>query len=113
MKALSNSVRLIGNLGKDPVVRTFANGNMLANITLATKSYSKDKEGNRVEETDWHNLVIWGKQAELVSKLLKKGSQVAIEGSLKSRKYTDQHGQFRYVTEVIVHDFQILSKKAD
>jgi single-strand DNA-binding protein len=113
MNALSNSVRLIGNLGKDPIIRNTTNGNTLASITLATKSYGKDKDGNRTEETDWHNLVIWGKQAEIAGKYLKKGSQIAVEGMLKTRKYTDSEGNEKYTTEVLVNEFQMLGKKPE
>lgn len=113
MNALSNSVRLLGNLGKEPVVKTFSNGGKVASFSLATKSFSKDKEGNRVEETDWHNLVVWGKQAEIAEKYLSKGSQIAVEGMLKNRKYTDSDGNDKYITEVVVNEFQMIGKKPD
>lgn len=113
MNALSNSVRLMGNLGKEPVIKNLSNGGKLATFSLATKSYSKDKDGNRKEETDWHNLVVWGKQAEIAEKYLTKGSQIAIEGMLKSRKYTDSEGHDKYITEVVVNEFQMMGKKPD
>lgn len=113
MNALSNSVRLLGNLGKEPVIKTFSNGGKVANFSLATKSFSKDKDGNRVEETDWHNLVVRGKQAEIVEKYLTKGSQIAVEGMLKSRKYTDSDGHDKYITEVVVNEFQMMGRKPE
>jgi len=111
MNALINSVRLMGNLGKDPVVKSFSDGGKIANCTIATTHFSKDKEGNKTEETDWHNIVIKGKLAEVVEKYLTKGSKIAVEGSLKNRKYTDASGAEKYITEVVVNDLQMLSKK--
>jgi single-strand DNA-binding protein len=113
MNAVVNSVRLLGNIGKDPVIREFSNGGKVANFTLATPHISKDKDGNRVEETDWHNLVIRGKMAEVVEKYLSKGSQIAVEGALRSRKYQDSEGTDKYITEVIVNDLQMLGGKKD
>jgi single-strand DNA-binding protein len=111
MNALVNSVRLMGNLGKDPVIKSFSNGGKVANCTIATAHFSKDKEGNKVEETDWHNIVIKGKLAEVAEKYLSKGSKIAVEGSLRNRKYTDSAGADKFITEVIVNDIQFLSKK--
>jgi len=113
MNALANSVRLMGNLGKEPVIKTFSNGGKIANFSLATQHIGKDKDGNRVEETDWHNIVIRGKQAEIAEKYLTKGSQVAIEGRLTSRKYTDANGTERYITEVIAHEFQFIGSRKE
>jgi single-strand DNA-binding protein len=111
MNALVNSVRLLGNLGRDPFVKTFEDGGKIANCSLATPHIGRDKEGNRVEDTDWHNLVIRGKLAEIAEKYLSKGSQLAIEGTLRSRKYTDASGEEKSVTEVLVNDFQMLGGK--
>jgi single-strand DNA-binding protein len=111
MNAIVNSVRLLGNLGKDPSIKTFEDGGKIANCSLATPHIGKDREGNRVEDTDWHNLVIRGKMAEIVEKYLSKGSQVAVEGTLRSRKYTDGNGEEKSVTEVLVNDFQMLGGK--
>jgi single-strand DNA-binding protein len=113
MNALVNSVRLLGNLGKDPVVKTFSNGGKIANLSLATAYTFKDKEGNKVEETDWHNLVIKGKQAEIAEKYLSKGSRIAVEGAIRTRKYNDSEGQERYITEIVVNEFQMLGSKSD
>jgi single-strand DNA-binding protein len=111
MNTIVNSVRLLGNLGKDPVIKTFNDGNKIANCTIATPHIYKDKDGNKVEETDWHNLVMRGKLVEVAEKYLSKGSQIAIEGNLRSRKYTDSEGNDKYITEVIVQDMQMLSPK--
>jgi single-strand DNA-binding protein len=108
-----NSVRLLGNLGKDPSVKTFSNGGKIANCSLATPHVYKDKDGNKVEETDWHNIVIKGKLAEIAEKYLTKGSQVAIEGSLRSRKYTDSEGIDKYITEVIVNELQMVGRRPE
>jgi len=113
MNTVVNSVRLLGNLGKDPVVRTFSNGGKVANCTLATAHISKDKDGNKVEEADWHNLVIRGKIADVAEKYLSKGSQIAVEGTLRYRKYSDQDGTEKYITEIIVHDLQMIGGKKD
>lgn len=110
MNALTNSVRLLGRLGKEPVVKTFSDGGKIVNLSLATSHFSKDKEGNRTEETDWHNLVIKGKLAEVAAKYLLKGTKIAVEGRLAYRKYTDSQGQERYITEIQVSDMEMLSK---
>ncbi len=113
MNTLVNSVRLMGNLGKDPIIKEFSNGGKIANFSLATIYISKDKDGNKVEETDWHNIVIKGKQAEVVEKYLTKGSKIAIEGRLVNRKYTDSAGVEKYITEVIANEFQFVGAKKD
>ncbi len=113
MNTLVNSVRLLGNLGKDPVVKSFSNGGKIANFSLATAHAYKDKDGNRVEETDWHNIVIKGKLAEVAEKYLSKGSRIALEGSLRTRKYNDAEGQEKYITEIQVSEFQMLGSKAE
>jgi single-strand DNA-binding protein len=113
MNAVVNSVRLLGNLGRDPFVKTFDDGGKIASCSLATQHLSRDKDGNRVEDTDWHNLVIRGKLAEIAEKYLSKGSQLAIEGTLRSRKYTDAAGEEKSVTEVLVNDFQMLGNKKE
>jgi single-strand DNA-binding protein len=111
MNTLVNSVRLLGNLGKDPVVKSFSNGGKIANCTLATSHVYKDKDGNRVEETDWHNIVIKGKLAEVAEKYLNKGSRIALEGSIRTRKYNDADGKEKYITEIQVSEFQMLTSK--
>ena len=113
MNAIANSVRLIGNLGKEPVIKTFTNGGKIANFSLATQYNYKDKDGKKIEETDWHNIVTKGKQAELVEKYLTKGSQIALEGRLCTRKYTDASGTDKYITEIIANEIQFISGKKE
>ncbi|MBM0419176.1 single-stranded DNA-binding protein [Aeromonas veronii] len=101
-----NKVILIGNLGKDPEVRYMPSGNAVANITLATSETWRDKQtGEQKERTEWHNVSLIGKLAEIAGEYLKKGSQVYVEGKLQTRKWQDQSGQDRYTTEVLVDSF--------
>lgn len=111
MNSLSNNVQLIGNLGKDPILTTFDNGNKLVKFSLATTDYYKDKSGEKVQDTQWHNLIAWGKIAELMDQILSKGSRVIVQGKLVSRSYDDKEGNKRYVTEIVARDFVSLSKK--
>ncbi|EBY8644300.1 single-stranded DNA-binding protein [Salmonella enterica subsp. enterica] len=98
-----NKVMLIGHLGQDPDVRYLPNGNAVAMLSLATSDTWKDKQtGEQKERTEWHRVVIYGKLAEIAGEYLRKGSQVYIEGELRTRKWTDQNGQERYTTEVVV-----------
>jgi single-strand DNA-binding protein len=103
-----NKVILVGNLGKDPEVRHLEGGNSVANFTLATNEYYKDKQGARVERTEWHNISAWRGLAELADKYLKKGSQVYIEGKLRTRQYQDKDQQTRYITEIIAEEISLL-----
>lgn len=111
MKNLKNQVRLIGNAGALPVLKTFENGQSNVRFSLATNDYYKDKKGETQTTTEWHNIVAWGKTAELISKLVTKGSELAIEGRLSSRSYEDKEGNTRYITEVIVNEFMLLGAK--
>ncbi|RZK20225.1 MAG: single-stranded DNA-binding protein [Hymenobacter sp.] len=103
-----NKVILVGNLGKDPEVRHLEGGNSVANFTLATNDYYKDKQGNRVERTEWHNISAWRGLAELAEKYLKKGSQVYVEGKLRTRQYQDKDQQTRYITEIVADEISLL-----
>ncbi len=103
-----NKVILVGNLGKDPEVRYLEGGNSVANFTLATNEYYKDKQGARVERTEWHNISAWRGLAELAEKYLKKGSQVYVEGKLRTRQYQDKDQQTRYITEIIAEEISLL-----
>ena len=104
-----NKVILIGNLGKDPESRYFPNGDAVANATLATSESWTDKaSGEKKEHTEWHTVVFRKKLAEIAAQYLKKGSKVYVEGSLRTRKWTDKEGHDRYSTEVIVNDMQML-----
>ena len=101
-----NKVILIGNLGKDPEVRTMQNGNKVANLSLATSESWKDKStGERKEKTEWHRVVIFGSLADIAEKYLKKGSKVYVSGSLQTRKWQNKEGQDQYSTEVVLQGF--------
>jgi single-strand DNA-binding protein len=107
-----NKVQLIGRLGKDPEIRTFEGNNKIANFTLATNERYKDKTGNMVDVTDWHNVVVrFTKQAEIAEKYLKKGMLVYIEGKLKNHSWDDKDGNKKYITEVVVDSFNMLEKQ--
>ncbi len=112
MQTLTNKVQLIGHLGADPEIKKFENGKVL-NVNIATNSSYTDKDGNKVEDTQWHRLVGWNKVAELGEKYFKKGTFLAVEGQLKNRSYDDKEGKKQYITEVIVDQFQMLDKKPD
>lgn len=101
-----NKVIILGNLGKDPEVRFMPNGGGVANLTIATSESWKDKQtGEQKEKTEWHRVVMFGKLAEIAGEYLKKGSKVYIEGSLQTRKWTNQQGQDQYTTEIVVQGF--------
>jgi single-strand DNA-binding protein len=104
MNSLRNSVRLVGNLGMDPEVKSFDNNKQVARLSLATKESYKNDKGEKVTETQWHNLVLWGNQAKFAGDYLKKGDEVAIEGKLANRNYTDKDGIKRYISEIVVND---------
>lgn len=111
MKNLRNKVQLIGNLGKDPEVKQLDSGKILAKLSLATSENYKNADGEKVTDTQWHNLVAWGKTAEIAEKYLKKGNKIAIEGKLINRSYEDKEGIKRYVTEVLVNEILMLGTK--
>ena len=108
-----NKVILIGNLGKDPEVRHLENGTAVANFPIATSESYKDKEGNRIDQTEWHNVVAWRKLAEIAERKKKKGSQIYLEGKLRTRSWDDQQGNKRYTTEVVADTFTMLGKRDD
>ena len=110
MKNLRNKVQLIGNLGMDPEVKVLTNGNKLVKFSLATTDFYKDQSGNRVKQTQWHNVIAWGNLAKIVENYLKKGQEVAIEGKLVHREYETKDGNKRYVTEVVADDLVMLRK---
>ena len=111
MKTLRNSVQLIGNLGKDPEIKSF-DQRKKASFSIATDETYKNQNGEKVTETQWHNVVVWGKLAEIVEKYLKKGNEVAIEGKLVHRSYETASGEKRYITEINVNDLLMLGNKA-
>lgn len=109
-----NKVILIGNLGRDPEVRYTTGGNPVANFTMATTDRWNDPAtGEKKERTEWHRIVVWGKQAEIAGEYLRKGRQVYVEGSLQTREWTDRDGNKKYTTEVRAQRFQMLGKRDD
>lgn len=111
MYALRNKVQLIGNLGNAPEVRTLDSGKKMARFSVATSESYRNAKGDKVNETQWHNLVAWGKVAEIVEKFLTKGREVAIEGKLVNRSYNDKEGNKKYITEVQVNELLLLGAK--
>ncbi|MGQ9686246.1 MAG: single-stranded DNA-binding protein [Thiobacillaceae bacterium] len=107
-----NKVILIGNLGRDPEVRYMPSGDAIANLSVATTETWKDKTGEKQEATEWHRVVFFGKQAEICGQYLKKGSQIYVEGSLRTRKWQDKDGQDRYTTEIRGDRMQMLGGRA-
>ena len=105
-----NKVILIGNVGKDPETKKFPD-QQVTNITLATTEKYKDKQGNLQDATEWHNLQIWGKLAEIAEKYVKKGSQIYVEGKIKQESYETEKGGKKYVTKIIVSELRLLGKK--
>ncbi len=105
-----NKVILVGNLGKDPEVRHLDNGRAVANFSIATSEVYKNREGERVTNTEWHNVVLWTPLAEVAERFLKKGGQVYIEGKLTTRSYDDKDGIKRYVTEVVGREMTLLGR---
>ena len=108
-----NKVILVGNLGKDPEVRYLEGGTAVANFTLATSETYKDKSGNRIEQTEWHNVVVWRGLAEIAEKYLRKGSMVYVEGKLRTRPWEDKDGVKRYTTEIIADNMTMLGGKRE
>ncbi len=106
-----NKVILVGNLGKDPELRYTPSGTAVTTFSLATTERYKDREGNRQDKTEWHNIVAWRQLAEICGKFLHKGKQVYIEGKIQNRSYDDRDGNKRYISEVVVDQMQMLTKK--
>jgi single-strand DNA-binding protein len=111
MYALKNKVQLIGNLGHTPDVRITEKGKKWARFSMATSDVYRAANGDKIRETQWHNLIAWGKIAELAEKYLGKGSEIAVEGKLINRNYTDKQGVKHYVTEVLVSEILMLGSK--
>lgn len=111
MNRLNNKVNLIGNLGMDPEVKNLDGGKTLARFSLATNNSYKNDKGETITESQWHNIVAWGKTAEIAEKYLKKGSKVAVEGRLNNRQYETSEGQKKYITEVVVNELLMLTPK--
>ncbi|MDD2899191.1 MAG: single-stranded DNA-binding protein [Desulfuromonadaceae bacterium] len=108
-----NKVMLIGNLGKDPEVRFTASGQAVAGFSLATSEKFKGKSGEWEERTEWHNITLWGKLAEIAGEYLSKGKTIYVEGRLQTRKWQDKSGNDRYTTEIVGDKMQMLSAKGE
>lgn len=111
MNAIRNKVQLIGNLGQDPEVVNLDSGNKLAKFSIATNETYKNAKGERITETQWHNIVVWGKLADVVEKFLIKGSEVAVEGKLIHRMYETKEGEKRYVSEIKCSELLMLGRQ--
>jgi single-strand DNA-binding protein len=110
MNAMKNRVQLIGNVGNDPEIKNLEGGKKVANLTIATNDSYKNEKGEKVEQTEWHKVVAWGKTAEIIEKYVTKGKEIAIEGKLTHRGYEDKTGEKRYITEVVANDILLLGK---
>ena len=108
-----NKVILVGNLGKDPELRYTPSGTAVVTFSLATTERYKDRDGNRQEKTEWHNIVAWRQLAEICGKFLHKGKQVYIEGKIQNRSYDDRDGNKRYISEIVVDQMQMLGSRSD
>ena len=111
MNALKNKVQLIGNIGQNPEIKTFDSGNKMARLSLVTNEKKKNQSGELVNEATWHNLTVWGKTADIVEKFVEKGREIAIEGKLVNKSYTDKNGDKKYVTEIHVTELMLLGNK--
>ena len=110
MSTLRNKVQLIGHVGNDPEIKTFDGGKKLAKLNVATNESYKNDKGEKVEETQWHSLIAWGKTADIIEKYVVKGKEIAIEGKLTHRNYEDKNGEKRYVSEVVIDELLMLGK---
>jgi len=110
MNTLRNKVQLIGNLGNDPEIVTLESGKTLAKFAIATNESYTNNKGEKVTDTQWHNVVAWGKTAQIIEKYVTKGKEVAIEGKLTSRSYDDKDGNKRYITEIVCNELLMLGK---
>ncbi len=111
MNALKNNVQLIGRLGQDPQIKNFDEGKKMATFSIAVNDYYYNNNGEKVEDTQWHNVVVWGKKSEVVENYLKKGSEIAVSGKLVNRSY-EKDGEKRYVTEIVLSEMMMLDKKS-
>ncbi len=111
MNTLRNKVQLIGNLGNNPEIINLDGGKKLAKLSIATNESYKNNKGETVKDTQWHNVIAWGKTADIIEKYLQKGNEIAIEGKLINRNYDDKDGNKRYVTEIVVNELLMLGGK--
>ncbi len=110
MSTLRNKVQLIGNVGNDPEIVHLESGKTLAKFTMATNESYKNAKGEKITDTQWHNIVVWGKTAEMVENYVPKGKEVGVEGKLTSRSYEDKEGVKRYITEIVCSELLLLGK---
>lgn len=110
MNAIRNKVQLIGRVGQDPEILNLETGRKMAKFSLATHENYTNAKGDKVENTYWHNVVAWGKTAEIVEQFVNKGKEIAVEGKLTNRSWEDKEGQKRYITEVVCNELLLLSK---
>jgi len=111
MNALRNRVQLIGHLGNDPEIKSLNGGKTVAKFSMATSESYKKENGDKVTETQWHNIVAWNGTAKIVEKLLKKGCEVVVEGKLTSRNWDDKDGKKHYITEIVANEILLLKSK--
>ena len=111
MSTLRNKVQLIGNVGNTPETTTFESGKKVTRFSLATNEFYHNGNGEKVQQTDWHNVVAWGKQADVIEKYVGKGKEVAIEGKLTSRSYENNAGEKKFITEVLVSEILLLGSR--
>lgn len=111
MSTLRNRVQLIGRVGSDPEVKSFDGGKKVANVNIATSDFYKNEKGERVEQTEWHRIVAWGKTADVIEQFVSKGKEIAVDGKLTHRSYDDKDGTKRFVTEVLVTEIQLIGSK--
>ena len=111
MSTLRNKVQLIGNAGNDPEIKTFDGGKKVANLIIATNESYRNEKGEKVEQTEWHRIVAWGKTPELIEKYVVKGKGNGIEGKLTHRSYDDKNGEKRYISEVVANEIILLGNK--
>ena len=112
MTTLKNSVQLIGRLGNEPEIRSFESGKKMATFSLATNETYYNNKGEKVEDTQWHNIVVWGKKSDVVEKYLKKGSEVALEGKLINRSY-EKDGVKKFISEISLNELLMIDKKSN
>jgi len=110
MTSLKNSVQLIGRLGNEPQIKTFESGKKMATFSIATNEKYTNNKGEKVEDTQWHNVVVWGKKVEIVENYLVKGSEIALEGKLVNKSY-EKNGETRYSTEINLNELYMIGKK--
>ncbi|MFO8148419.1 MAG: single-stranded DNA-binding protein [Bacteroidota bacterium] len=110
MSTLRNKVQLIGHVGNEPEIMNLESGKKLAKFSIATNESYKNSKGEKITDTQWHNIIAWGKTAELIENYVPKGKEVGIEGKLTSRSYEDKEGQKRYITEIVCNELLLMGK---